>query len=104
MLLTLESLHFKSTSEGASSPRTAIFTLRICNLSYWPRPSPPISSHRSGLRKLLRMTTNLPAWLEVANHDFAKRFPGETGERQPVHAVYGGAHLFKFDTCQKFGV
>jgi citrate lyase beta subunit len=49
------------------------------------------------------MTTILPAWLAAANHDFAHKFPGESGERQPVHAVYGGAHLFKFDTCRKFG-
>jgi citrate lyase beta subunit len=25
------------------------------------------------------------------------------GERQPVHTVYGGAHLFTHDTCQKLG-
>lgn len=49
------------------------------------------------------MTTTLPAWLTAANHDFARKFPGEAGERQPVHAVYGGAHLFKSDTCRKFG-
>src|SRR5450755_850898 len=49
------------------------------------------------------MTTILPSWLAQANHDFARKFPGESGERQPVHAVYGGAHLFKFDTCRKFG-
>jgi citrate lyase beta subunit len=49
------------------------------------------------------MTTILPGWLTAANQDFAQEFPGNTGERQPVHAVYGGAHLFKFDTCRKFG-
>src|SRR5438046_5888863 len=32
------------------------------------------------------------------------RFPGESGARQPVHTVYGGAHLFKSDTTQKLGV
>jgi len=53
--------------------------------------------------KLWTMTTTLPAWLADANRDFARKFPGESGERQPVHAVYGGAHLFKADTCQKFG-
>ena len=31
------------------------------------------------------------------------RFPGESGARQPVHTVYGGAHLFKSDTTQKLG-
>src|SRR5215208_7812913 len=34
---------------------------------------------------------------------FAKRFPGETGCRQPVHTVYGGAHLFKADTAKRLG-
>lgn len=33
----------------------------------------------------------------------AKRFPGETGQRQPVHTVYGGAHLFRSDTAMKLG-
>jgi citrate lyase beta subunit len=59
--------------------------------------------YRAESRKLLTMTTILPPWLAAANHAFAQKFPGEAGERQPVHAVYGGAHLFKFDTCQKFG-
>ena len=34
---------------------------------------------------------------------FAKRFPGESGQRQPVHTVYGGAQLFKSDTPVKLG-
>lgn len=34
---------------------------------------------------------------------FAKRFPGESGRRQPVHTVYGGAHLFKSDTAVRLG-
>ena len=34
---------------------------------------------------------------------FNNRFPGNAGERQPVHTVYGGAHLFKFDTPRKLG-
>jgi len=35
---------------------------------------------------------------------FASRFPGESGRRQPVHTVYGGAHLFKSDTAPRLGV
>ncbi|HEY8132555.1 MAG TPA: phosphoenolpyruvate kinase, partial [Thermoanaerobaculia bacterium] len=31
------------------------------------------------------------------------RYPGESGQRQPVHTVYGGAHLFKSDTAVKLG-
>ena len=34
---------------------------------------------------------------------FALRYPGESGSRQPVHTVYGGAHLFKFDTALRLG-
>ncbi len=43
------------------------------------------------------------ARLSDANRDFARRYPGETGKRQPVHTVYGGAHLFKTDSAQRLG-
>jgi len=45
----------------------------------------------------------LTAPLEAALIPFMKRFPGDAGERQPVHTVYGGAHLFKSDTTRKLG-
>ena len=48
-------------------------------------------------------TRDLSARLEHANRDFAARYPGETGRRQPVHTVYGGAHLFKSDTTRRLG-
>ena len=35
--------------------------------------------------------------------DFTNRYPGESGRRQPVHTVYGGAHLFKSDTAVRLG-
>jgi citrate lyase beta subunit len=41
--------------------------------------------------------------LRDANNEFAKTYPGETGKRQPVHTVYGGAHLFKSDTAERLG-
>ena len=41
--------------------------------------------------------------LRVANEDFAAHYPGETGRRQPVHTVYGGAHLFKSDSAERLG-
>ncbi len=41
--------------------------------------------------------------LREANLAFARRYPGESGERQPVHVVYGGAHLFKRDSAAKLG-
>jgi citrate lyase beta subunit len=56
------------------------------------------------------MTTSLPDDLIA---DFASRldgapdattaFPGESGDRQPVHTVYGGAQIFRADTAQKLG-
>ncbi|HSR98274.1 MAG TPA: hypothetical protein VLM79_14545, partial [Kofleriaceae bacterium] len=33
----------------------------------------------------------------------AERYPGDSGARQPVHTVYGGAHLFASDTATKLG-
>ncbi len=34
---------------------------------------------------------------------FARAYPGESGRRQPVHTVYGGAHLFKSHTAVRLG-
>ena len=41
--------------------------------------------------------------LGKANHGFQKIYPGDKPDRQPVHTVYGGANLFKADTCVKMG-
>jgi citrate lyase beta subunit len=41
--------------------------------------------------------------LEAANRTTSERFPGDGPRRQPVHTVYGGAHLFKPDTVLKLG-
>jgi citrate lyase beta subunit len=41
--------------------------------------------------------------LRQSNAEFAARYPGETGRRQPVHTVYGGAHLFKAETTARLG-
>ena len=41
--------------------------------------------------------------LDTALAAFAKRFPGDSPARQPVHTVYGGAQLFKSDTPRKLG-
>jgi len=41
--------------------------------------------------------------LEPANRNVSERFPGDAPRRQPVHTVYGGAHLFKPDTVPKLG-
>lgn len=49
-----------------------------------------------------RLTRSLDA-LRSANNAFTSRFPGDSGARQPVHTVYGGAHLFKSDSARKLG-
>ena len=41
--------------------------------------------------------------LKRVNDGVAKAYPGESGERQPVHTVYGGAHLFRADSARKLG-
>lgn len=41
--------------------------------------------------------------LAKTNAGFAHSYPGERNANQPVHTVYGGANLFKFDTALKLG-
>jgi citrate lyase beta subunit len=41
--------------------------------------------------------------LDEPSKAFARRYPGETGRRQPVHVVYGGAHLFKAAISRRLG-
>jgi citrate lyase beta subunit len=41
--------------------------------------------------------------LDQGNRRIAALFPGDSPARQPVHVIYGGAHLFKADTAQKLG-
>src|SRR5437667_11050200 len=41
--------------------------------------------------------------LRQANVAAMQNYPGETGRRQPVHTVYGGAHLFKSDSAPRLG-
>lgn len=41
--------------------------------------------------------------LRKANAAAAATWPGDRTDRQPVHTVYGGAHLFRANTAQKFG-
>lgn len=46
---------------------------------------------------------SLSSRLKEANRAYAADYPGDSGRRQPVHTVYGGAHLFRADTCAKLG-
>jgi citrate lyase beta subunit len=41
--------------------------------------------------------------LDKGNLRTVERFPGDSPARQPVHTVYGGAHLFTHDAAQKLG-
>jgi hypothetical protein len=41
--------------------------------------------------------------LDKGNLRVAAQYPGDSSARQPVHVLYGGAHLFKADAVQKLG-
>lgn len=41
--------------------------------------------------------------LRAALGGFVEHYPGGDGRRQPVHTVYGGAHLFRADSALKLG-
>ena len=41
--------------------------------------------------------------LSLANRAFSGVYPGDRPARQPVHTVYGGAHLFRADSAQRLG-
>lgn len=49
------------------------------------------------------MTDGVLKTLARGNAQHSKRFPGDSNARQPVHTVYGGAHLFKSNTAPKLG-
>jgi citrate lyase beta subunit len=46
---------------------------------------------------------NLFQLLRKANLSFNKIYPGDRSERQPVHTVYGGANLFKYNSAEVLG-
>ncbi len=41
--------------------------------------------------------------LRKANLDFQRIYPGDRPDRQPVHTVYGGADLFKYNSAELLG-
>jgi len=47
--------------------------------------------------------SDLTERLRNANEGFSQHYPGESGRRQPVHTVYGGAHLFRSDSANRLG-
>ena len=50
-----------------------------------------------------KATSQIAERLRTANLAALENYPGETGRRQPVHTVYGGAHLFKADSAARLG-
>ena len=61
-----------------------------------------MTKHKSVLNSL-KIKEGL-AELENSNKAFHKKYQGTIKTRQPVHTVYGGAHLFKSDTSVKLGL
>jgi citrate lyase beta subunit len=57
------------------------------------------------IKTSLRAESTRPilARLKKANAAFARDYPGDPVERQPVHTVYGGAQLFKADSAARLG-
>jgi citrate lyase beta subunit len=57
------------------------------------------------------MSTTIPATqkeqlfnkLKEANTSFQQIYPGDRSDRQPVHTLYGGANLFKYDAAASLG-
>jgi citrate lyase beta subunit len=41
--------------------------------------------------------------LKTANTAFQNIYPGDRSERQPVHTLYGGANLFRYDSAKALG-
>lgn len=41
--------------------------------------------------------------LTQAHEAFHRHYPGASLERQPVHVVYGGAHIFHSGVSRRFG-
>lgn len=41
--------------------------------------------------------------LEEANRRFLGHYPGDRGDRQPIHTLYGGAQLYRAETTEKIG-
>ena len=48
-------------------------------------------------------TSGILNQLADENCSFESNYPGKPLKRQPVHTLYGGAHLFKSDTAEKMG-
>jgi citrate lyase beta subunit len=61
------------------------------------RPAAPATSLSA------KTVKDVASRLRATNNTLARRYVGDVGTRQPVHTVYGGAHLFTADTAPKLG-
>ena len=55
------------------------------------------------IARLREEKVRMLARLANANRAFAQAYPGDRADRQPVHTVYGGAHLFTAAAARKLG-
>ena len=85
---------------------------RPYTLNYWRTPClthigrKGRVTYTSGMADTTIIHRNFTQFLSALNRGnsrFAKRFRGDSPQRQPVHTFNGGAHLFKSDTVQKLG-
>jgi citrate lyase beta subunit len=65
--------------------------------THWPLPPKLYDTSMHEQRDAVRKR------LSEANRKFDAEYAGDSIERQPVHTVYGGAHLFKAETAAKLG-
>src|SRR5689334_7556916 len=74
-----------------------------------PPTPPPEVSHTNAIINSMNLSLPTEALdiitqrLADANAGFRRRYPGGAVERQPVHSVYGGAHLFKAGGHMRLG-
>ena len=76
---------------GISEPAPARSVVKSARLAQKKKGTVPISQ------------APISAALRRANAEVARLYPGESGARQPIHTVYGGAHLFSLDIAPKLG-
>jgi citrate lyase beta subunit len=68
-----------------------------------PPAAPPGNPRGAPTSLAADWTRDLAARLAAADLALARSYPGDSGRRQPVHTVYGGAHLFRADSAARLG-
>ena len=63
----------------------------------------PLLRRRAPISLNARDLAPIARQLRRINNAVSRAYPGEPEDRQPVHTVYGGAHLFRSDSAQKLG-